>query len=1216
MRYKLKNFAACLLCLFQCIILFSSDALAATSEGGSISSSFSYEKYEITVKDKYYDNYWNFEREDIRETKTYTGGESYSYNALEPLPDGYILDSDDNISGVATEDEEIEFNYIRIRDAYVTVSFDEELCNYLNKYGVNVSPTDIVDREEVYLGEESNFYISFNDIDCITEVFKYASPINNISSLRTYYYEYGKGWNHNASYLGYPIDGLREDENIRVETDAENSSIPVQSKTSFECIANFPKDTGVDRDRMSCCHIVISMDCINNYRSKSVRGVYRTVIDDIDAENDIESWYGYTDNEGFYAKVTDGNNWIKEDIKNNPDAYTFIERGTRISLWQKNTNDDCIIYFGKDKVTNKDIICFKDGSEFILDKAPLINGYKCINPNSPREFICRTDSELSATCYYYDYIPVVTHEIIIKDKFIDESGVEEKTDIRQIDYIPENDSYEYEALEPIPDGYKLISNPTVTDTSTEDKEIVFIYQKLHKYTITVKDKYVNESGVEEKTDIRQENELYEDCEYHYSALSPVPEGYELVGASDYAGKVGKDIEIIFTYRKKIVVPDTFTVVVKDKYIDIDGSVLKIDERIHTALKLNDEYNFQALNPVPEGYVVVGTSTYTGRVTTDMDIMFVYQKKPAEKPATYIFKVVDEYYDVDGNVIKTVERTTDTLEDGSEYVCTALSPVPDGYVLISDKEYRGIISEDTVIVFKYKDASVRLVTVKGYMTYKNGEPVANKKIEIHSTVRSATTDANGYYEIRNIETGNHKYIVYNDDGTDLITCDLNITKSGQDIAIVTYKMEDTDVSIDMSVVDVLQIDAVLPLYKLEVFDKYYNEDNQLVKSELRESLLAVKAGTAYSYDAFSPEGYTVTSKKKYSGIVTNDTTIIFIYKKDKKPDDKPTPKPDPTPSPKPDPKTYRVTVVDNYYDANAMLISSSVRLTEIKSEGDAYYYEAKVIPNFTLIGVNHYSSFVYSDITLAFAYKVVSQPKDVVITVIDRYVDEGGSTEDKIRLTENKKAGESYYYEAVPSDGYQISGSFSYSGVATSSFALVFTYQKEGENDGDITEYKEYTVTVIDKFITDIPVNNFIIDESEQTGISDGLSNFNTYHYTRENGKYIYMVRREVRCRDIYTENSLYQYDARELKNFACIGETQYSGVVTGDVELEFVYARIGLTARDIPNNVYTSKPDYPDAPEAKTGDLDEVNRFPYVIVVILLTGVIAAALAGRKRYYR
>jgi len=88
----------------------------------------------------------------------------------------------------------------------------------------------------------------------------------------------------------------------------------------------------------------------------------------------------------------------------------------------------------------------------------------------------------------------------------------------------------------------------------------------------------------------------------------------------------------------------------------------------------------------------------------------------------------------------------------------------------------------------------------------------------------------------------------------------------------------------------------------------------------------------------------------------------------------------------------------------------------------------------------------------------------------------------------------------------------------------------------------------------------------------------------------------------------------------CISDAEYSGVVNGDIELEFVYARSDLTIQDIPDNVYNSKPDYPDSFEAKTGDLDEVNETshvtPYVVIVVLLMVIIIAAFIGRRKYYR
>lgn len=1171
--------------------------------------------YKVTVKDVYSCWAWDSDKEEVRQTDMYEKGESYTYKALDPIPKGYELTSDEEVSGIVSGNEDVIFNYEKIiPEAKVTVSYSEALCDYLNGQDDSDSynPSEIIESYDVQLGIESEESLSCNI---------YLSDTVNISSFHTYYYT-DEGWSSGYYYLGYPVEGaLSADPYITVERNDNDpyKDLDIQCSTYFDLTFNFPEDLLIEEavaedEKGVCCHIVLDIDGINLIEEKSFYGVYRTFIEELDSEDNAQEWYCYShDTEGTHRPLY-------------ANCLSFVENSF-FDFWYysdyhgKSTillDGGFLVYTGRDIKTNEIVSRLEDGTEFEMVKAPTIEGYKCTNPDEPRKrFNYMGYSDSFKDCYYYDYIPTVTYTITIKDKFIDESGAEEKTDIRKTDYIPEGDGYTYESLDPIPDGYKLVSDPTVTDTASGNKEIVFIYQKMPQYTITVKDVFTNESGVEENTAIRQKDKLYEDSSYHYSALSPVPEGYELTGVSDYAGKASKDIEIVFTYRKKIVVPNTYAMIVKDKYIDVDGSVIRIDERVNTTLNAFEQYNFTALNPVPEGYEIVGASGYAGNITSNTEIIFVYQKKPAEKPVTYTFKVVDEYYDADGNVIKTVERTTDALEEGSEYVCTALKPVPDGYVLISDEEYRGIISEDTVIVFKYKDASVRLVTVKGYLKYKNGEPVANSRIELHSSIRTAVTDADGYYEITGVETGSHKLSIIGSDGADLVTCGLSITKPNEDSAVVTYKAEDAQVSIDLSVTDVLKIDVVLPLYKLEVIDKYYDSDNSLIKSELRESLTAVKSGTAYAYDALSPEGYTVTSEKNYSGVVTSDTTVIFTYRKDKKPDDKPTPKPDKKPSP--ETTNYTVTVIDNYYDANALLIDSVIRLTETKSEGDSYYYDAKILPDFTLIGADHYSDFVHSNITLAFAYKADAVPQDAVVTVIDRYVDEDDSTQDDIRLTETKKIGDPYHYEAIPVDGYELAGSSSYSGVVMSHLTLIFTYQKPRQttkNDGDNIANNEYTVTVIDKYITDIPLDNFIIDKSDNSGVSDGLNNFNTYSYSKENGKYMYMVKREVRCRDAYMEGSSYKYSALEHKRYTCISDTEFSGVVNDNIELEFVYARNGLTAKDIPYNVYTSKPAYPDAPEAKTGDLDEKSKLPYIIVVILLAGVCAAAYIGRRRYYK
>lgn len=458
MNYKLRSFVACLLCFFQCVMLFSSDILAATSEGGDISSSFRIDKTEfvITVVDCYYDEDYN-STEVIREEKTYALGESYSYDALKP--DGYILERgcQSNVSGVASSDLEIYFYYEKITDVRITVSFDEALCNYLNKYGANVSPTDIVwkigndsgcdSRQEITLGEESSVDFSFQDIAethirdysdsdengdiydedgfLITDLDNDNCLIRAVRAYRTYYYEYGKGWNPQPHYLGSPVDGLMEDEYISRVYDEDYDLI-------YKC--NFPEDLGVDTDTMSCCHIVLCMDDIYRSGYKSVKGIYRTAIDGVDAEDDIESWYDYSYSDGTtirvpYSGIKDSWEW-----KNEPEVFTYIENGTRIREWTR-----LLIYHG---LGNDEGSYLVSGKEFVMDSAPHIEGYKCINPDAPREFISQNpNEEFAGLCFYYDYVPVVTHKIVIKDKFIDESGNEIEIQERQKDNVPEDEEY-------------------------------------------------------------------------------------------------------------------------------------------------------------------------------------------------------------------------------------------------------------------------------------------------------------------------------------------------------------------------------------------------------------------------------------------------------------------------------------------------------------------------------------------------------------------------------------------------------------------------------------------------------------------------------------------------------------------------------------------------------------------------------------------------------
>ena len=572
------------------------------------------------------------------------------------------------------------------------------------------SPNKEIDKFKVVLGKgywDNDFEINLEDLRNIVSD-------ANISSFCTYYYTDG-GWSSDYYYLGFPLDGaVSRDPYLfltRYDEDYNYSDI-FQYCIQFYLNLHFPSDLPVEPDTDVCCHIVLDIDGFNTIETIQLRGVYRTVIESLDADARNDSWYKFKYPNGAWNGINLAIGTYTE-VQKNPDKFEFVEDGTVLMRWDDEDEEGEPIYDYDDRVVIRDrdksnniIFVNRDDTPFKVMTAPEIEDYTCTNPDTPREFECIIGWDDSAYCFYYDYIYTPSFRITVKDKFVDESGNEIEIQERQTDNVPEDEEYTYEALDPIPDGYKLVSDTTVTDTSTEDKEIIFIYQKIPQYTITVKDKFTSESGVEERTDtrkedkvpegkeytykaldpipdgyklvsdstvtdtstedkeiifiyqkipsytitvkdvftneagveentaIRQEDKLYEGSSYHYSALSPVPEGYELVGSLDYAGKADRDMEIIFTYRKKIVLPNTYSMVVKDKYIDVDGNVIRIDERVNTALNAFEEYNFTAIDSVPEGYEVVGASGYAGKITSNTEIIFVYQKKPAEKPVTY------------------------------------------------------------------------------------------------------------------------------------------------------------------------------------------------------------------------------------------------------------------------------------------------------------------------------------------------------------------------------------------------------------------------------------------------------------------------------------------------------------------------------------------------------------------------------------------------------
>ena len=164
------------------------------------------------------------------------------------------------------------------------------------------------------------------------------------------------------------------------------------------------------------------------------------------------------------------------------------------------------------------------------------------------------------------------------------------------------------------------------------------------------------------------------------------------------------------------------------------------------------------------------------------------------------------------------------------------------------------------------------------------------------------------------------------------------------------------------------------------------------------------------------------------------------------------------------------------------------------------------------------------------------------------------------------------------------------------------------SDNLTPESAEYTVTIIDRYI--VGVKNLYSDS-----VFGGLADNSNLAIKKVNGSddYIVTVERVVRCKDVYKEGSDYSYKAEAPLGFTVVSEASYSGVVTKDIALEFIYAKGFDDIDDIPDEFLDSDatPTVPfdeSVDEPKTGD-DSVPVMPYIFFM----AAVMVAYGNRRR---
>lgn len=118
--------------------------------------------------------------------------------------------------------------------------------------------------------------------------------------------------------------------------------------------------------------------------------------------------------------------------------------------------------------------------------------------------------------------------------------------------------------------------------------------------------------------------------------------------------------------------------------------------------------------------------------------------------------------------------------------------------VSDSKWQ-VSYTDGVTVYAYVNISVteevkdRFVTVKGTLKYSDGTPIANKKLVLHSEIKTAYTDNNGNYEFLSVEVGEHTLNIYSDNDLEIAVCRINVSPTAESDSIDISKKENCEVT---------------------------------------------------------------------------------------------------------------------------------------------------------------------------------------------------------------------------------------------------------------------------------------------------------------------------------------------------------------------------------------------------------------------------------------
>ena len=183
--------------------------------------------------------------------------------------------------------------------------------------------------------------------------------------------------------------------------------------------------------------------------------------------------------------------------------------------------------------------------------------------------------------------------------------------------------------------------------------------------------------------------------YTTSALSPIPEGYELIGTSSRNGTMpNSNVTITYYYKLK-----EYTLTVHHYE---EGTTNSLAPDVVSTKNYGDSYTTSVSSNIPSDYEYVSKSdNFEGTIKKNEDVIYYYKKKRGQ--------VITHHY-IDGTTTKLADDVTNEYNYGDTYETSASTSIPQNYILKTTPDnYMDVVDKpSTEVIYYYQKKDGKIV----------------------------------------------------------------------------------------------------------------------------------------------------------------------------------------------------------------------------------------------------------------------------------------------------------------------------------------------------------------------------------------------------------------------------------------------------------------------------------------------------------------------------